>query len=184
MCWCALTLPLQDAIVPFVMPFVTENIGKKATPEDWRLREAATFAFGSMLEGPSPATMAEIVRQAMGFLLAVSLLLLTSTEHWEALWPGRPGVLPSHNVWVQSHALQATLPTPRAAAPACLQAMKDPHPYVRDTTAWTISRVFEFQHDAGDANVPELITRETLPQVAQVCCVPNTRPFHQACVLS
>lgn len=48
--------------------------------------------------------------------------------------------------------------------------MKDPHPYVRDTTAWTISRVFEFQHDAGDANVPELITRETLPQVAQVCC--------------
>lgn len=49
--------------------------------------------------------------------------------------------------------------------------MKDPHPYVRDTTAWTISRVFEFQHDASDANVPELITRETLPQVAQVCVV-------------
>jgi hypothetical protein len=46
--------------------------------------------------------------------------------------------------------------------------MKDPHPYVRDTTAWTIGRVFEFQHDAGNAHVPELITRETLPQVAQV----------------
>lgn len=121
MCWCALTLPLQDAIVPFVMPFVTENIGKKATPEDWRLREAATFAFGSMLEGPSPATMAEIVRQAMGFLLAVSLLLLTSTEHWEALLPGRPRVLPSHNVWVESHARQATFFTPlccRALLPA------------------------------------------------------------------
>jgi hypothetical protein len=49
-----------------------------------------------------------------------------------------------------------------------LQAMKDPHPYVRDTTAWTIGRVFEFQHDASDANIPELITRETLPQVAPV----------------
>jgi hypothetical protein len=46
--------------------------------------------------------------------------------------------------------------------------MKDPHPYVRDTTAWTIGRVFEFQHDAGNTDVPELITRETLPQVAQV----------------
>jgi hypothetical protein len=46
--------------------------------------------------------------------------------------------------------------------------MKDPHPYVRDTTAWTIGRVFEFQHDASDANIPELITRETLPQVAPV----------------
>jgi hypothetical protein len=60
--------------------------------------------------------------------------------------------------------------------------MKDPHPYVRDTTAWTISRVFEFQHDAGDANVPELITRETLPQVAQVSCARRCGS-HQACVL-
>lgn len=107
----------EDAIVPQVMPFVTENIGKNITAEDWRLREAATFAFGSILEGPSPRSLAEIVRQAMGFLLA---------------------------------------------------AMKDPHPYVRDTTAWTIGRVFEFQHDAGNTDVPELITRETLPQVAQV----------------
>ncbi|KAF8069441.1 KPNB1 [Scenedesmus sp. PABB004] len=107
----------QDAIVPHVMPFVTENIGKNGGPDDWRLREAATFAFGSILEGPSPRCLADIVRQAMGFLLA---------------------------------------------------AMKDPHPYVRDTTAWTIGRVFEFQHDAGNSDVPELITRETLPQVAQV----------------
>lgn len=84
---CLDVAPLQDAIVPFVMPFVTENIGKKATPEDWRLREAATFAFGSMLEGPSPATMAEIVRQAMGFLLAVSLLIRTSPRRREAVWP-------------------------------------------------------------------------------------------------
>lgn len=50
----------------------------------------------------------------------------------------------------------------------CLQAMKDPHAYVRDTTAWTIARVFEFQHNAADPNIPELITRDTLPQVAQV----------------
>lgn len=46
--------------------------------------------------------------------------------------------------------------------------MKDANPYVRDTTAWTIGRVFEFQHDASNTDVPELITRETLPQVAQV----------------
>lgn len=52
-----------------------------------------------------------------------------------------------------------------------LQAMKDPNPLVRETTAWTIGRVFEFQHDASDANIPELITRETLPAVAEVCCV-------------
>jgi hypothetical protein len=67
----AMPLSPQDAIVQYVMPFVTENIGKNSTPEDWRLREAATFAFGSILEGPSPRSLAEIVRQAMGFLLAV-----------------------------------------------------------------------------------------------------------------
>jgi hypothetical protein len=64
------------------MPFVTENIGKNSTPEDWRLREAATFAFGSVLEGPTPRSLAEIVRQAMGFLLAVRWALA-------ACWLGR-----------------------------------------------------------------------------------------------
>lgn len=62
---------LQDVIVQYVMPFVQENIGKNTGPEDWRLREAATFAFGSILEGPSPRSLADTVRQAMGFLLAV-----------------------------------------------------------------------------------------------------------------
>ncbi|KAJ9548981.1 hypothetical protein OSB04_021524 [Centaurea solstitialis] len=38
-----------DAIVPLVMPFVQDNISKP----DWRSREAATYAFGSILEGPS-----------------------------------------------------------------------------------------------------------------------------------
>ena len=41
-----------DAIVPLVMPFVTANIQKADGAESWRFREAATFAFGSILEGP------------------------------------------------------------------------------------------------------------------------------------
>jgi len=64
-------------MVPIVLPFVTENIGKNTSPEDWRLREAATFAFGSILEGPSPRALADVVRQGMGFLLAVSAALRT-----------------------------------------------------------------------------------------------------------
>lgn len=80
-------MALQDAIVPIVMPFVTENIGKKSTPEDWHLREAATFAFGSILEGPSPASLAEIVRQAMGFLLAVSSVPCTGARHLHPCMP-------------------------------------------------------------------------------------------------
>ena len=65
----------KDNIVQHVMPFVTENISKGmdggGSPEDWHYREAATFAFGSILEGPSPQALIDIVRSAMDFLLRV-----------------------------------------------------------------------------------------------------------------
>lgn len=58
-----------DAIVPLVMPFVSENINKTANPADWRVREAATFAFGSILEGPEVYTLAGLARSGLEFLL-------------------------------------------------------------------------------------------------------------------
>ncbi|KAK9809817.1 hypothetical protein WJX73_009625 [Symbiochloris irregularis] len=59
-----------DHIINLVMPFVQENIPKKGGPEDWRCREAATFAFGSVLEGPSVAQLAKLAASGMQFLLA------------------------------------------------------------------------------------------------------------------
>ncbi|MEW5305276.1 MAG: hypothetical protein WDW38_005680 [Sanguina aurantia] len=106
---------VRDNIVLLVMPFVTTNVSKTGSPEDWRLREAATLAFGTILEGPEPRVLVDTVKQALGFLL---------------------------------------------------QAMKDPHPTVRDTTAWTIGRIFEFLHDAHIE--PSIITRDTLPPLISV----------------
>lgn len=80
-----------DAIVPLVMPFVEANILKK----DWRSREAATYAFGSILEGPSIEKLAPMVHAGFDFLLG---------------------------------------------------AMKDVNSHVKDTTAWTLSRIFELLH--------------------------------------
>uniref|UniRef100_A0A7N0U529 Uncharacterized protein n=1 Tax=Kalanchoe fedtschenkoi TaxID=63787 RepID=A0A7N0U529_KALFE len=77
-----------DVVVPFVMPFVEENISKP----DWRAREAATFAFGSILEGPSIAKLSQLVVAGLDFLLT---------------------------------------------------AMKDQNNHVNDTTAWTLSRIFD-----------------------------------------
>ncbi|VAH06447.1 unnamed protein product [Triticum turgidum subsp. durum] len=54
-----------DAIVPLVMPFVEANI----TKPDWRCREAATFAFGSILDGPSLEKLAPLVQAGLDFLL-------------------------------------------------------------------------------------------------------------------
>jgi len=54
-----------DEIVPLVMPFIQENISQT----DWHNREAATFAFGSILEGPNPQNLAPMCDQALQFLL-------------------------------------------------------------------------------------------------------------------
>jgi importin subunit beta-1 len=55
----------QDNVVPHVLPFVQANI----TSADWRRREAATLAFGAILEGPTPEKLATLVQQAFPLLL-------------------------------------------------------------------------------------------------------------------
>lgn len=59
----------RDAIVPLVLPFVNTNITRSAAAEDWHLREAATFAFGSIMDGPSPDSLKQWVQQGLVYLL-------------------------------------------------------------------------------------------------------------------
>ncbi|KAL4428164.1 hypothetical protein ABPG75_002253 [Micractinium tetrahymenae] len=104
-----------DAIVPLVMPYVTANIQKTDGAESWRAREAATFAFGSILEGPGVETLGQLVQSGLGFLLTA--------------------------------------------------LKQDPNAHVKDTTAWTIGRIFEFVH-SEDWQVP-LLGPGNLPQVVE-----------------
>ncbi|CAN1250825.1 Importin subunit beta-1 [Linum perenne] len=101
-----------DDIVPLVMPFIQENI----TKPDWRQREAATYAFGSILEGPSPDKLTPIVNAALNFMLTA----LT----------------------------------------------KDSSTHVKDTTAWTLGRIFEFLH--GSTMDAPIITQENCQQIITV----------------
>ncbi|KAK6961585.1 importin subunit beta-1 [Biomphalaria glabrata] len=55
----------EDDVVSFVLPFVRDNIRN----ENWRYRDAAVMAFGSILEGPDPEKMKPIVEQAMPMLI-------------------------------------------------------------------------------------------------------------------
>ncbi|CAM6021767.1 unnamed protein product [Sphagnum balticum] len=100
-----------DDVVPLVMPYVQENVSKP----DWRCREAATYAFGSILEGPSLAKLAPLVNVALNFMLS---------------------------------------------------AMKDENTHVKDTTAWTLGRIFEFLH-GPNVQFP-VITQENLPLILGV----------------
>ena len=47
-------------MVQYVIPFVEQHL----TSQDWRRREAATLAFGSILEGPSANVLMPYLPQA------------------------------------------------------------------------------------------------------------------------
>lgn len=55
----------EDDIVPHVLPFVKNNINSP----DWRYRDAAVMAFGSILEGPDQNQLKPLVEQAMPMLI-------------------------------------------------------------------------------------------------------------------
>jgi importin subunit beta-1 len=117
-----------DDIVPLVMPFIEENI----TKPDWRQREAATYAFGSILDGPSPEKLVPLINNALPFMLSA--------------------------------------------------LVKDPNNHVRDTTAWTLGRMFEFLHSSivgtpiiNEGNAQQIITvllqsMKDVPNVAEKAC--------------
>ncbi|KAH7285160.1 hypothetical protein KP509_33G016000 [Ceratopteris richardii] len=100
-----------DDIVPLVMPYVQENIAKP----DWKFREAATYAFGSILEGPSLEQLTPLVQVAFNFML---------------------------------------------------NAMKDQNTHVKDTTAWTLRRIFEFLH-GPNVDVP-VVNQNNLSVIVEV----------------
>lgn len=55
----------ENAVVPYVLPFVEENIRN----DDWKKRDAAVMAFGSVLEGPDPEALKTVVAQAMPVII-------------------------------------------------------------------------------------------------------------------
>ncbi|XP_046999145.1 importin subunit beta-1 isoform X1 [Schistocerca americana] len=80
-CLMLLATCCEDDIVPFVLPFVKDNI--KST--DWRYRDAALMAFGSILGGLEPKTLKPLVEQAMPTLIELmydSSVVVRDTAAW------------------------------------------------------------------------------------------------------
>lgn len=64
-CLMLLASCVEDQIIPAIMPFVQTNIQSS----DWKRRDAAIMAFGSMLEGPDPSNLRDYVTQALPMLI-------------------------------------------------------------------------------------------------------------------
>lgn len=80
-CMMLLATCCEDDIVPHVLPFVKDNI-KDA---DWRHRDAALMAFGSILEGPDSTQLKPLVEQAMPMLIETmkdSSVVVKDTAAW------------------------------------------------------------------------------------------------------
>ena len=55
----------EDEILDLVLPFISENI----TSENWRFRDAAVQALGSILDGPTPETLESLLEPGMTTLV-------------------------------------------------------------------------------------------------------------------
>ncbi|XP_069768405.1 importin subunit beta-1-like isoform X2 [Narcine bancroftii] len=63
-CLMLLATCCEDDIVPHILPFIKEHIKNL----DWRYRDAAVMAFGSILEGPEPNQLKPLMIQAFSSL--------------------------------------------------------------------------------------------------------------------
>lgn len=71
----------EDSIVPHVLPFVKDNIKNP----DWRFRDAALMAFGSILGGLEPNSLKPLVEQAMPTLIELmydASVVVRDTAAW------------------------------------------------------------------------------------------------------
>ncbi|KAL3621525.1 hypothetical protein CASFOL_036437 [Castilleja foliolosa] len=111
-CLCLVARTVGDAVVPHVLPFVKENITNKW---HWPSREAATYALGSILEGPNTEKL---------------------------------------------------LPDLKSFLPILLDEMRDHNSHMKNTAAWTLSRMFELVH--LPATRSSVVTSGNLQQIKEV----------------
>eukprot|EP00941_MAST-03F_sp_MAST-3F-sp1_P002162 g2162.t1 len=116
---------VRDDIVAPIMPFITSNIQNP----NWRNREAAVLAFGSIMEGPEENTLKQYVSQALPLLLhqltTDTNVQVKDTAAWTV---GRicglhvSSITPEHFKQMCSVMLQALDDEPRVATNICFAA--------------------------------------------------------------
>lgn len=71
----------EDDVIPQVVPFITQHISNP----DWRFRDAAVMAFGSILDGPNAVTLTPMVEQGLPMLITLlkdNCVVVRDTTAW------------------------------------------------------------------------------------------------------
>lgn len=118
-CLALVAMTVGDEVVAFVMPFVQQYINN----ENWKYREAATLAFGAILEGPK-GYLSQLITQAIPVLLQHmndSVVYVKDTTAWTL---GRVCQLHPHTVGAYLPNLitvmgEHLVDNPRVAANVC-----------------------------------------------------------------
>lgn len=80
-CLMLLATCCEDELVPYVLPFIKENIKS----DNWRFRDASLMAFSSILSGLEASTLKPLVEQAMPTLIELmydSSVIVRDTAAW------------------------------------------------------------------------------------------------------
>ncbi|KAL3231124.1 Importin subunit beta-1 [Nakaseomyces bracarensis] len=117
-------------VLPPVLAFVEQNFGH----ENWRNREAAVMAFGSIMDGPDKSQRAGFVQQALPSILTLINDPSLQVKETAAWCIGRIADLVAEAIDPQNH-----LP---GVIQACLIGLQD-HAKVATNCAWTIINLVE-----------------------------------------
>lgn len=129
----------EDAILPYVIPFVKDNIRNP----DWRYRDAAVMAFGCILEGPDPNNLKPIVEQALPMLIELmndSSVVVRDTVAWTI---GRICELIPDSI--------IKTPTLKPLLDALIEGLKA-EPRVAANVSWAFSSLAEASYESAAAN--------------------------------
>jgi len=155
-CLARISQTIEDDVVGLVMPFVQENMQNM---QDWRRREAATLAFGSVLDGPDPKTLAPYIDAAIKVLLhqiaTDQQILVKDTASWTI---GR--IFEFHiDMVTQEHLHSMLRPQQPNQGPesrgVLLRAIED-HPRVANNVAWAIHNLADRCEEQRDQPTNQL----------------------------
>jgi len=136
-CMMLLSTLCEDDVLEYVVPFITQHI----TNQDWRYKDAAVMAFGSILEGPTVTSLRTIVDQGLPTLIGLlqdPSVVVRDTTAWAI---GRVCEMTP-----ESALTQQALPNLLSAMVNSLQS----EPRVATNICWAFSSLAESAYEAAD----------------------------------